>query len=176
MRLTSSSTKVKFVQPWLIKYAPVMNKRYPAPTLMYKDRRNRITHFLTQHHAHQPPDAKAREGGLMAHPFALHSLPRASAAVSHASPRCLLPLHLLSVHSQQLIEFSEELRRRRTVIFLSQDEPDAFCSRRDCRSENTVVKDWLINPEESVASSSSSLPKIIGFPFHSFSGHPLSST
>lgn len=87
VRLTPSSTKVKFVQPWLIKYAPSVNRRYPASTLMYKDRRNRITHFLTQHHTYQPPAATAREGGHMAHPFDLYLLPRASTSVS--SQPCL---------------------------------------------------------------------------------------
>lgn len=40
------------------------------------------------------------------------------------SPGCLLPLHLLSVHCQQLIQLGEELRRRRAIILLPQDKPD----------------------------------------------------
>lgn len=91
--------------------------------------------------------------------------------ISHASPCSLLPLHLLPIHGQQLIQFSEELRRCWAVIFLSQDESNALCGWRDCRSENTVVKHWLDNPEESVTSGSSSLSKIIGLLIYIFGGH-----
>lgn len=130
-----------------------------------------------QHHTSQAPDAEAREGSTqgpsICSPLASPGQ-HCTHSISHVSPGCLLPFHLLSIHSQQLIEFSEELRRCWAVIFLSQDESDTFCGRGDCRSENTVVKHWLENPEESGASGSSSLPKIIGLPFHILSGHPLS--
>ena len=97
--------------------------------------------------------------------------PRQPCTLSYGSPRCLLPLHLLTIHGQQLIQFREELRGRWAVILLAQDESDAFCGGRDCRSENTVVKHWLDNPEESVTPSSSSVPGADGLPFHIFSGH-----
>lgn len=91
--------------------------------------------------------------------------------VSHASPCCLLPLHLLPIHSQQLIQFGEELRGCWAVILLAQDESDTFCRRRDCGSENAVIKHGLHNPEESVARNSSSVPEAVGLPVHIFSGH-----
>ena len=94
-----------------------------------------------------------------------------SCTLSHASPRRLLPLHLLPIHGQQLIQFREELRGCWAVILLAQDESDAFCGRRDCRSENTAVKHRLDNPEQSVAPRSSSVPRAGGLPFHMFSGH-----
>lgn len=98
--------------------------------------------------------------------------PQVSTAHIHrASPRCLLPFHLLPIHGQQLIQFGEELRGCRAVILLAQDESDSLCGRRDCRSENTAVKHWLHHPEERAAPSSSSIPKAAGLPFHIFSGH-----
>lgn len=129
--------------------------------------------YPSQHHAHWPFKVLRLKNGTPGSSIlpcpcfpgsVLHT-------VSHASPGCFLPLHLLPIHGQQLIQFREELRGSWAVILLSQDESDAFCSRRDCRSENTVVKHWLDDPEESGAPGSSSLPKVTGFPFHIFSGH-----
>lgn len=94
-----------------------------------------------------------------------------TAHIHHASPRCLLPFHLLPINGQQLIQFGEELRGCWAVILLAQDESDSLCGRRDCRSENTAIKHWLHHPEECVALSSSSVPKAAGLPFHIFSGH-----
>lgn len=55
------------------------------------------------------------------------------------SPCGLLPFHLLSIDGQKLVQLCEELRGCRAVIFLSEDEADAFGSGGDCRGENTAV-------------------------------------
>jgi len=51
-----------------------------------------------------------------------------------SSPGRFLPLHLLPVHRQELVQLCEELRRRGPIVFLSQDKPDPL-SRRNCREK-----------------------------------------
>lgn len=45
-----------------------------------------------------------------------------SSSRDSGSPGCLLPLHLLPVHSQQFVQLSEELRWWGAIVLLSQDE------------------------------------------------------
>lgn len=47
------------------------------------------------------------------------------------SPGCLRPLHLLAVHSQELVQLGEELRGWGAIVLLSQDKPDPL-SWRNC--------------------------------------------
>lgn len=62
-------------------------------------------------------------------------------------PGRLLPLHLLSIHRQQLIQLSEELRGRRAVILLAEDEADSLSCRRDCgERKNTAVHRLAMMP------------------------------
>lgn len=51
-----------------------------------------------------------------------------------SSPGSFLPLHLLPVHFQKLIQLSEELGRWWAIILLSQDKPDSL-SRRNCKQK-----------------------------------------
>ena len=62
-------------------------------------------------------------------------------------PGRLLPLHLLTIHRQKLIQLGEELWGRRAVIFLPKDEADPLSRRRDCgERKNTAVHRLAVVP------------------------------